>query len=358
MVDKNALKHQIDLSIRWLKKSFEITGYKGSSHSYSFWLNAEDGWARAYPETTGYILETLMEYERVFGKQGLQSLVVEQAKWLLNIALPSGAYTSGRYDSKLTAKPSIFNTGQILFALMTGYENTQHPAFLEQLDKSTAWLMQQQNVNGSWTKWAWKEDFSPSYYTRVIWPIYQASAVLNKKEAVYKMLEKSLSYYSSLQNPNGSFNNWGFQARKPAFTHTIAYTLRGLLEIYKITRKTSILGQVIKTAKKLSMLYKKNEGLAGMYNEDWKGDYSFICVTGHLQLSIIYWLLYNKTGEKEYKKMAVMLFMDVFPEISRKRHRGGIPGSIPFYGKYNPFRYPNWAAKFFIDAALLCYRDY
>ena len=30
-----------------------------------------------------------------------------------------------------------------------------------------------------------------------------------------------------------------------------------------------------------------------------------------------------------------------------------IAGSKPFYGLYHPFRYPNWAAKFWADALLL-----
>ena len=36
------------------------------------------------------------------------------------------------------------------------------------------------------------------------------------------------------------------------------------------------------------------------------------------------------------------------------RSYGGIPGSLPLWGSYAPFTYPSWAAKFFIDALLLC----
>ena len=32
--------------------------------------------------------------------------------------------------------------------------------------------------------------------------------------------------------------------------------------------------------------------------------------------------------------------------------RGAIGGSYPIYGRYERFLYPNWAAKFFIDALL------
>ena len=36
----------------------------------------------------------------------------------------------------------------------------------------------------------------------------------------------------------------------------------------------------------------------------------------------------------------------------REPTRGGIKGSHPIWGGYDPFRYPNWAAKFFVDALL------
>jgi hypothetical protein len=33
--------------------------------------------------------------------------------------------------------------------------------------------------------------------------------------------------------------------------------------------------------------------------------------------------------------------------------RGGIKGSYPIWASYSPYEYPNWAAKFFVDALLL-----
>jgi len=34
--------------------------------------------------------------------------------------------------------------------------------------------------------------------------------------------------------------------------------------------------------------------------------------------------------------------------------RGGISGSDPLWGSYNPLTYINWAAKFYMDALILC----
>ena len=36
-----------------------------------------------------------------------------------------------------------------------------------------------------------------------------------------------------------------------------------------------------------------------------------------------------------------------------KAVRGAIQGSFPIYGRYCPYAFPNWGAKFFIDASLL-----
>jgi hypothetical protein len=34
--------------------------------------------------------------------------------------------------------------------------------------------------------------------------------------------------------------------------------------------------------------------------------------------------------------------------------RGAIKGSQPVWGRYAPLTFPNWAAKFFVDALLRC----
>ena len=39
-------------------------------------------------------------------------------------------------------------------------------------------------------------------------------------------------------------------------------------------------------------------------------------------------------------------------ETGHEGIRGGIAGSFPIYGPYERMKYPNWAAKFFIDALL------
>ncbi len=342
----------MDATIQWIMRSFQATGYKGSAHSYSYWLNAGDGWAKAYPETTGYLLETLLAYSKNTSLPA-NDLIRQQAYWLLSTQLDSGAFPSGKYYSKGPKKPSIFNTGQILFGLYTGYELTAEPVFFNQMERAVQWLLDQRNPDGSWSAFAWKEDYSPAYYSRVIWPILKVASISKKKAQLYTSLEPTMEHYLAYQKENGTFMNWGFQKGYPAFTHTIAYTLRGWLETYLILKQERFLQAVIRTSDALLLILEKNKRLAGSYNEDWQGDDRFICVTGHIQLAIVLFKLHKITGEGRYKKASTLLFHTLLPYILLKRHRGGIPGSIPFYGKYNPLRYPNWAAKFFVDYCLM-----
>jgi hypothetical protein len=58
-----------------------------------------------------------------------------------------------------------------------------------------------------------------------------------------------------------------------------------------------------------------------------------------------------------YREVAHLLIDDVkatqWLGDSEAPYYGGIPGSYPIYGRYARLQYPNWAAKFFVDALLL-----
>ena len=50
-------------TIRWLCRSHEVTGRRGSSKGFSLL----HGWLPAYPETTGYVDGTLLQYAARYG---------------------------------------------------------------------------------------------------------------------------------------------------------------------------------------------------------------------------------------------------------------------------------------------------
>ena len=78
------------------------------------------------------------------------------------------------------------------------------------------------------------------------------------------------------------------------------------------------------------------------------------CLTGSAQTSIVWSTLYALTGEDKYREAAcrVNRYLMARHDIRNpdERLRGGLPGSWPVDGPYEPLRILNWATKFLVDA--------
>ena len=117
--------------------------------------------------------------------------------------------------------------------------------------------------------------------------------------------------------------------------------------------------QALRAGDQLVELLTQKGQLAGSYDLDWNGDYSFICITGHAQLILFFTRLYRFIGNKAFQTAAMKTFsaiQDIPAKSADKAIRGGIAGSIPFNKGYQPYRYLNWAAKFYLDASLQLYQ--
>jgi hypothetical protein len=83
----------------------------------------------------------------------------------------------------------------------------------------------------------------------------------------------------------------------------------------------------------------------------------FICLTGNIQMAIIWMRLYEEIGHSRYLSAAFRMLdhMKALQDINTKKEGivGGVKGSFPIYGSYAMLKYPNWAAKFFADALML-----
>ncbi len=328
-----------DAALAWVRRSIAATDGRGSSHSW----HPLFGWAKAYPETTGYLIETLLAYAEIKRDNSLRHLAFDCVKWLETIQLPSGAFPGLLAGN---TKPSVFNTSQILFGL-TQYEN------LTTVEKALSWLLSNLEPDGTWRSHAFVPGFVPSYYTRAVWGVLQANELLQKPR-VEGLMRQSLHFYAQRFLPNGAVRDWGFRAGEAAFTHTLAYTLEGFWESALRLGEQEILEKVIAS---MERLLAEREGVngrtAGRYDEQWKGDYSFVCVTGNCQLSILCHKIWAKTGALKFKAAANSFLSEImgFQKLGANKNTfGALPGSAPFWGAYLPFRYPNWAAKFFLDA--------
>lgn len=339
-------------ALDWLCASQDAAGAGGSCAYYVPWW----GWFPPYPETTGYIIPTLLRAATAYGNPDYAARALRMGEWLLTLQMPDGAFPGGLYRAGRPGRPSVFNTAQILFGFCAAHEHSKDPRFREAAESGAAWLVREQDDDGRWRKHAYCPGFSPSYYAHVCLPL---SLVWKHwgDEDVLQSVERGLEAVLSDRLENGAFRNWGFRPGTPAFTHTIGYTFQGLLECARNLGDWDRFGAP--AADSCARLMRRCEiagRIAGSYDGKWAGDFRFACLTGHCQLASAWLRVYERDGDPRYLNVALKALDEV---IRRQRHcpnrphlHGAIAGSHPLQGSYLTFRYPNWAAKFFTDAMM------
>jgi hypothetical protein len=104
----------IHAAIDWLRMAQDHSASRDEGVARDFSL--ETGWATSYPETTGYIVPTMLAYARRYGDPDARRRAASMLDWLVGIQLPGGGFQGGRIDS-VPVVPVTFNTGQILLGL-------------------------------------------------------------------------------------------------------------------------------------------------------------------------------------------------------------------------------------------------
>lgn len=337
----------LDAAVEWLYRSQDATGTGGCAATYNLVL----GWEAPYPETTGYIVPTLYDYAAHAGEREPRRRAERMARWLLDVQLDNGAFPAGKIDGD-PLEPSVFNTGQILFGLRRAYEETDDEAFLTALREASKWLAAAQEDDGYWSDYTYK-DTVHVYTARVGWAM-AAAAEVTGDETVAAAARRNLSWAVSQQRENGTFRRCAFEHGSSPVLHTIAYTIRGLVEGGAILDEPSFVEAGRHASDRLRERQQVEDGLSGDYDEHWDGA-GFTCLTGSAQAAIVWYRLAELTGEDAYLDAA----RTTVQELKRAQFvdgpdpvAGGLAGSRPVWGRYMWLRYPNWAPKFFADALL------
>ena len=316
---------------------YEWNPWKGKFH-----------WSEPYQETTGYLIETLLDFDEIFPDEGLFAKAESCANWLLDVQSDEGYWKSGLGNGEM---PSVFNTAQIVFGLRAMYKRTGKPIYQSAIIRASTWLVDGLDESGKWPMFPYSAGHIPTYYSRALWGMLLGFDALNSSQI--QTARPGLNWLQSKQSANGQFKDWSLHKNQPATTHTMVYTYRGYLESAQILGDDNAVVFLRSALSKLFDEMRKHGKVAGSYNADWRGDYSFKCVTGHCQLTSLLVRMHELTGLDIYLDHARSIFLEVKESPSKKNNidrRGGLPGSLPFHGKYQQFRYLNWAAKFYLDA--------
>lgn len=342
-------KVSLPLAMTWLCRAQDVTRCGGVAAGYSF----RNGWEAAYPETTGYIIETFYDYAQFSGDASYRKSAREMANWLISIQMPSGAFHGGPVNSQ--PSPVVFNTGMILFGLIRAYrEEEGDERFLTSAREAGDWLVKSQDEDGSWRRHTYKGRLHV-YKTRVAWALlelWQATSESRYAEAA----RKNLNWALVQQQKDGFFEYMSFMGETP-YLHTIAYTIRGLLESGVILSEEKYIDEAFKPADRLFRFYELNKKLPGQFGKLWHPVGNYTCLTGCAQMSIIWQRLYQILGEERYFNAALkindFLKQSQIHSPNYAEINGSIMGSKPIWGGYMPHYFPNWAAKFYVDSLLI-----
>jgi hypothetical protein len=343
------IDEHVRLALAWLGRAQDSQG-SGVSLRYSL----IDGWSAAYPETTGYIIPTFIDLAVSMNDNELYRRATAMADWELSIQEKDGSFRGGAVDSGYDS--FVFDTGQIVFGFIAAYKATKQTKYLDAAVRAGNWLVAVQDAAGMWSRFTF-HSIPHVYYTRVAWALAELGNVTHES-AFVQAADRNVRWAVAQQRSNGWFDMAGFTERGhlTPFTHTIAYTIEGVLETGVCLGRDDYVAAARRAADSMCGVIRDDGYLAGELDSGWQPRARYSCLTGNAQLSIILLRLYEIYRDTRYLQAAKSLntFLRRHQDRgSASEVRGAVAGSWPIWGRYQRFAYPNWAAKFFIDALLL-----
>jgi len=339
----------LEAALSWIEAAWQASRQRGVSKGYDL---LRGNWAPPYPETTGYTIPTLLNAAALLQRPVLQRLALTLADFLLERATSDGAVV--HWQAGQGGEPVIFDTGQVLFGWVAAYRFSQDGRYLESAARAGRWRAQNQSEGGSWKKFQ-HLGVEKVIDTRVAWSLLELDAI-QPDDILRSAARKNLDWACSMQQPDGWFERCSFWEGSDPYTHTLAYTAEGLYESGTRLQEPRYLGAGRLAAEAMLQRQRPDGSLAGTYGPGWSRPASWSCLTGNVQMSRLWLLLYRDTGEERFKVAArrALDFVKRCQDLTTANVgvRGGISGSFPVYGGYERLKYPNWAAKFFADAIL------
>ena len=343
----------LDAAIAWLKRAQDVTGNGGVAQTY---LVRARHWAPSYPETTGYIIPTFYRYATLAGDDDARQRAIRMADWEIDIQHPTGGVLAGALGD--SDQPTIFNTGQVIFGWVRAFEEEGDERYRQAAVRAANWLIDVMDDDGAWRRFG-----SPmtgksinTYNTRTAWSlarVFDITGVQRYLDAAVRNAEWALTQ----RNTQGWLGENCLQNNEQPFTHTIAYAMRGLLEIGVAAQREDLFDAARVIGEAMIAALPADGRLPGRFDAQWMPTVKWSCLTGDCQLGINWGRLYQITGDQRYRTATTQILRFVKATQSIEGTDidtlGGIKGSFPLDGGYHPWQYPNWATKFYADALMM-----
>ena len=191
--------------------------------------------------------------------------------------------------------------------------------------------------------------------SRVAWALLELYRQ-TKQDSHRRAAVRNLDWVLGQQDSDGWFRHCAFREGEDPYTHTLVYTAEGLFESGCLLDEARYIGAATRTADSLLAQQRTDGWLASTYRSGWRATSRSSCLTGNCQASRLWLRLFTLRENPAYTENAerAILFVSHTQKLRTGNPgvKGGIAGSAPFYGRYERFTFPNWAAKFYADALL------
>jgi hypothetical protein len=341
----------LDATMAWLCRAQDHSASAdgGVARDYSLL----SGWASSYPETTGYIIPTFIEYARRAPSEEMRERARRMADWL-RIQLPGGGIQGGKIDSTPVV-PVTFNTGQVLLGLAAA--EREFGGYRSALRRAADWLVETQDADGCWRRYPtpFAAAGEKEYETHVAWGLFEAERIEQGRGYGDAGLA-NVRWALSSQGRDGWFSKCCLDDAARPLTHTIAYALRGVLEAYRFSTDRRFLVAARRTADSLMSTLRDDGAMPGRFLPGWLPAVDSACLTGVAQVAHCWLSMFGFTGEARYRDAAHLANRFVCRTVSLEEPpetRGGIRGSFPIDGDYAPYEYVSWGAKSVADSLML-----
>ena len=345
-------KDHLRATMDWLCAAQDATGVGGVAAFYDV---RQGSYGPPYPETTGYIIPTFLNYAEFSGDQRYAQRAMSMADWLLTTQLDNGAFPIGPLWPDWERAPIVFDTGQIIHGLVSAYNFSADARYLNVGRRAGDWLVDILEPDGSWRKYT-SLGLVHTYNVRAAWGLVRLAAA-SREQRYLAAAVKNLEWSLAQQDEDGWFRNTGFRLDEDPLTHTIAYTIEGLLESGIMLKDQRMIDAARLAANALIENQERDGYLRARYGERWQSEDQWSCLTGNAQMAMIWFTLFDLSGEDRYLTAACNANRYLKERQTRSSKlagvAGGVAGSYPIYLAYEPYRNLNWAAKFFVDSLLL-----
>jgi hypothetical protein len=345
-------------AVAWLERAQDATPDDGVSLGYfPCGPGAVRGWRASYPETTGYIISSLLDFARVAGDDGVRQRALRMAQWEIRTQLPSGAVQAGMVCLPGEQRAAVFNTGMVLHGYTSAFRETRDVEILAAARRAGDFLVADQGEDGHFRTHGPNvaQHQIKTYNCLCAWGLYR----LGQDTGEHRYCESALRAVAAAvgqQRPNGWLANNCLTNPNAPLLHTIGYALQGILEVGALAGREDFVEAAQLGLDPILDRMLPNGFLHGCFDADWSPAVFSSCLTGNAQVAVVAYRMFELTGRPHYRDRADRLvdFLKALQAVDSQVPGvdGAIPGSFPMLGSYMSAAYPNWATKFFLDALL------